>query len=125
MAGIGWIVKSALLITEQYGASIRLSTILTDAVLETAAPVNVSRCGDCAACVKKCPGQAILGRNWEAGMSRNLFFDAGTCYRTVKAYAIKRQYRCRKRWHLYCRLPMDKKIHFREALGTDLFAFLR
>lgn len=60
--GIGWIVKSALLITEQYGASIRLSTILTDAVLETAAPVNVSRCGDCAACVKKCPGR----RSWAA-----------------------------------------------------------
>ena len=50
-------------------------------------------------------------------MSRDLFFDAGACYRTVKAYAAKRQFRCH-------RLPMDKKIHFREAVGTDLFAFL-
>ncbi len=88
-AGIGWIGKSALLITEQYGASLRLTTILTDAVLEKAAPVNESKCGDCAACVKKCPGQAILDRNWEAGMSRDLFFDAGACYRTVRAYAAE------------------------------------
>lgn len=85
-AGLGWIGKSALLITKQFGASIRLTTILTDAVLETAAPVNVSRCGACDACVKACPGGAILDRNWEAGMSRDSFFNADACYRTARAY---------------------------------------
>ncbi len=88
-AGIGWIGKSALLITEQYGASIRLTTILTNASLETAAPTNTSRCGECVACVEACPGRAILGHNWEAGMDRELFFNAAACYRTARAYAVK------------------------------------
>ena len=39
-AGIGWIGKSALLVTEQYGSMIRISSILTDAPLETAVPVR-------------------------------------------------------------------------------------
>ena len=34
-AGIGWIGKSCLLVTEKYGSAIRLSSILTDAPLET------------------------------------------------------------------------------------------
>ena len=33
-AGLGWIGKSALLITEEYGAAVRLATVLTDARFE-------------------------------------------------------------------------------------------
>ena len=35
-AGIGWIGKSALLVTAKYGSAIRLSSILTDTPIETA-----------------------------------------------------------------------------------------
>lgn len=86
-AGLGWIGKSALLITEQFGAAFRMISVLTDAVFETPAPVNVSRCGECEDCVKACPGQAILDRNWEAGMSRESYYSAARCHQIGKGYA--------------------------------------
>ena len=45
-AGIGWIGKSALLVTAEYGSAIRLSSILTDAPLDTAQATDKSRCGN-------------------------------------------------------------------------------
>jgi epoxyqueuosine reductase QueG len=54
-AGIGWIGKSALLVTGQLGSMIRLSSILTDAPLDTATPINESRCGKCMVCTNACP----------------------------------------------------------------------
>lgn len=86
-AGLGWIGKSALLITEQFGCAFRMISVLTDAVFDTPAPVNVSRCGECRDCVKACPGQAILDRNWEAGMSRESYYSAARCYQIGKGYA--------------------------------------
>jgi len=85
-AGLGWIGKSALLITEQLGAAFRLSSVLTDAVFETPASVNASRCGECEICVKACPGQAILNRNWEAGMARDSYYNAARCHQIGKGY---------------------------------------
>ena len=78
-AGIGWIGKSALLVTEPYGSMVRLSSILTDAPLQTAAPVNTSKCGDCMACTKACPAGAVSGKVWTAGLYRDEFFDPVKC----------------------------------------------
>jgi len=78
-AGIGWIGKSALLVTEQYGSMIRLSTILTDAPLEPDTPINQSRCGDCMVCTDACPGKAISGKAWELGLYRDELFDPVKC----------------------------------------------
>ncbi len=86
-AGLGWIGKSALLITEKFGAAFRLNSVLTDACLESAEPVNESRCAECVACVKACPGQAILNRNWQKGMARESLLNAGRCYQTATNYA--------------------------------------
>ncbi|MDR1754640.1 MAG: 4Fe-4S binding protein [Eubacterium sp.] len=86
-AGLGWIGKSALLITEKYGAMIRLSSILTNAPLETANPISVSKCGDCLACAKACPAGAISGKNWEIGLYRDEFFDPLKCRKTARERA--------------------------------------
>jgi len=86
-AGLGWIGKSALLINEKLGASFRLTSVLTEAVLETADPINESRCAKCEICVKACPGQAILNRNWEAGMARDLYYNATLCHQTAKGFS--------------------------------------
>jgi epoxyqueuosine reductase QueG len=83
-AGIGWIGKCALLVTERYGSMIRLSAILTDAPLEVAEPVNESRCGECMACAKGCPGGAVAGRQWSLGKSRDEMFNAAACRDTAK-----------------------------------------
>jgi epoxyqueuosine reductase QueG len=79
-AGIGWIGKCALLVTEQYGSMVRLSSILTDAPLKTAEPVNESRCGACLACTGACPAGAVSGRLWRPGLAREEFFDAMKCH---------------------------------------------
>ena len=82
-AGLGWIGKSAALITKEYGNAIRLSGVLTDMPLETGAPVNASLCGDCEECVKHCPGQAIKGNLWDIYTDRDSLLDAHACKRAV------------------------------------------
>lgn len=46
-AGLGWIGKSCLLVTKQYGSAIRLSSILTAAPLWADQSVDESQCGKC------------------------------------------------------------------------------
>ena len=83
-AGIGWIGKSALLVTEEYGSAIRLSSILTDAPLDTALPVNKSKCGACMRCTEACPAGAVSGKVWEVGLYRDEFFDPVKCRKTAR-----------------------------------------
>jgi epoxyqueuosine reductase QueG len=78
-AGLGWIGKSALLITEECGPAVRLGSVLTDAELETGEPVDTSRCGKCQKCVDNCPANAIKGHNWQVGNPRNVIYDAFAC----------------------------------------------
>jgi len=86
-AGMGWIGKCALLITEKYGAAFRLSSILTDAPLHTVLPINKSRCGSCMVCRDACPGNAVSGKAWEAGLYRDEFFDPAKCRKTARERA--------------------------------------
>lgn len=83
-AGLGWIGKCALLVTEEYGSMIRLSSILTDAPLTTSKPINMSRCGDCRVCADICPAGAISGNLWKVGIDRDRFFDAALCRKTAR-----------------------------------------
>jgi len=78
-AGLGWIGKSALLITQRYGPAVRLATVLTDAKLNAGTPVDDSHCGDCTKCVDRCPAKAILGENWRKGSERESIYDAHVC----------------------------------------------
>jgi epoxyqueuosine reductase QueG len=82
-AGLGWIGKSALLITEEYGPAVRLGSVLTDAELEPGKAVGTSRCGDCQRCVDQCPAGAIIGSNWSVGSMRESIYDAFTCRDTA------------------------------------------
>ena len=86
-AGIGWIGKCALLVTEKYGSAIRLSSIMTDAPLVMAERVNKSKCGDCMVCADACPGNAVSGKLWEVGVYRDEFFDPVKCRRTARERA--------------------------------------
>lgn len=85
--GLGWIGKSALLITKEYGPAVRLGSVLTDAVFETGEPVDTSHCGDCSKCVDCCPAGAIIGPNWTLGEPREAVYNAFACRDTAKKLA--------------------------------------
>ncbi|GAA0730222.1 4Fe-4S double cluster binding domain-containing protein [Clostridium malenominatum] len=78
-AGIGWIGKCALLITKEFGSAVRLSSVLTDAELDVALPINEGKCGNCNMCKDLCPANAVLGVNWKVNMNRDNYFDAFSC----------------------------------------------
>lgn len=83
-AGIGWIGKSALLVTEEFGSMIRLSSILADAPFATSEPIDKSKCGNCNICTNTCPASAVSGNLWYAGLEREHFFDATKCRKTAR-----------------------------------------
>jgi len=58
LAGLGWIGRNNLLVTPQYGAQVRLVTILTNLEVPKARPLEFG-CGDCFACLSACPVGAI------------------------------------------------------------------
>ncbi len=80
-AGLGWIGKNGLLVTETFGPAVRISSLLTNAPLRCDCPVVSSRCGACLLCVRNCPAQALHGTLWEAGMEREKIVDVKQCYR--------------------------------------------
>jgi epoxyqueuosine reductase QueG/GrpB-like predicted nucleotidyltransferase (UPF0157 family) len=82
-AGLGWIGKSATLITKEYGNAIRLNGVLTDLPIKVGTPVNASLCGECDKCVKHCPGHAIMGNTWRLHVDRDILLDAVRCKKAV------------------------------------------
>lgn len=78
-AGLGWIGKNGLLVTEKYGPRVRLGTVLTDFKLDAGKPIETSKCGSCTLCVKSCPAMALYGKLWEAGIERKEIVDAQAC----------------------------------------------
>lgn len=88
-AGIGWIGKSALLVTREYGSMIRLSSIVTNAPLKTGNQTDTSDCGDCTICKDACPAGAVSGRNWNVNVCRDTFYHAFLCEKTAKEQSKK------------------------------------
>ncbi len=86
-AGLGWIGKCALLVTPEFGSAIRLTAVLTDAPLDVGRPITGSRCGDCTACMEACPGNAVQGTLWQAGMERSALVDIPACDKAARDLA--------------------------------------
>lgn len=79
-AGLGWIGKTALFISKDFGPRVRLTTLLIDHPLKASGtPINKSKCGKCDICVKKCPAEAATGTDWTSSIDRDDFFDAFKC----------------------------------------------
>lgn len=58
-AGLGWIGKNGLVVTKHYGPAVMLATVFTDAPIDCATEVFLSRCGRCTECASACPVGAI------------------------------------------------------------------
>ncbi|OQO70681.1 tRNA epoxyqueuosine(34) reductase QueG [Enterococcus villorum] len=59
-AGLGFIGRNGLLITEEFGSFVYLGEIVTNIVFEPDEP-GVFGCGDCTRCISACPTKALLG----------------------------------------------------------------
>lgn len=79
MAGLGWIGKNGLFISNDYGPRIRLGTILTDMELPVGNFNASGKCGGCRECVEHCPALALTGNCWEEGCKRENVVDAKAC----------------------------------------------
>lgn len=80
LAGLGWIGKSCLLITPEYGPRIRWGTVLTNAPLPaSASPLIPQQCGDCRECVDICPQRAFTGVPFNPSEPRDVRFRAHLC----------------------------------------------
>jgi epoxyqueuosine reductase QueG len=79
-AGLGWLGRSNLLVTPQYGSRVRLVTVLTNMPLKIDKPLKKG-CGACRACVDICPAGAIKERRKD--------FDHQACFQQLQHFAKK------------------------------------
>jgi epoxyqueuosine reductase len=80
-SGLGWIGRNNLLVTPQYGAQVRLVTVLTSMPLPQGQPLPFG-CGECRACLPVCPAGALgeTPSEWK-------YED---CFRLLDSFARKR-----------------------------------
>jgi epoxyqueuosine reductase len=79
-AGLGWLGRNNLIVHPEYGARIRLVSVLTDLPLQTDKPLKGS-CGECRQCIPLCPAGAIKD---EVGK-----FDHLGCFEKLKEFRNK------------------------------------
>ncbi|MGD0818356.1 MAG: 4Fe-4S double cluster binding domain-containing protein [Methanomassiliicoccales archaeon] len=86
-AGLGWIGRSMLLVTPEFGPRIRLITILTDAELDQGAGPMNNRCGTCRACIDGCPLKALKFSEFvDHPEDRSAVFDYMICHLQEKEW---------------------------------------
>lgn len=87
LAGLGWIGKHNLLVTEKYGSAISMCSVLTNAHLESTKQQPLKpKCGDCNICSEICKSNAIKGEIWKLGIAREKIvnvFQCTTCFQCV------------------------------------------
>ena len=83
LSGLGYVGKSGLFLSNEYGSKVRLASVLTDMPLMRQKPLAENRCGDCTLCRDACPAGAIYGV-MSSKTERN--FDAEKCSRYMKEH---------------------------------------
>jgi len=63
-AGLGWIGKSAVFVSYDYGPRVNIAAVITDMPLVAGKP-SKNRCGSCSACAKACPIEALTATDFE------------------------------------------------------------
>ena len=84
LSGMGFVGRSGLLLSPDFGSRIRLATVLTDMPFENDAPIIENGCGNCKACVDACPAGAISGRLYSGGDEP--LIDVALCSAHMKTY---------------------------------------
>jgi epoxyqueuosine reductase len=90
-AGLGWIGKTDLFISKEFGPRLRLVSILLKSTVKSkSTPVNKSRCGNCNICVNICPAKAANGKLWDINVEREEFFDPFKCRKQCAEFGRSR-----------------------------------
>jgi len=84
LSGLGFVGKSGLFLSTEFGSKLRLATVLTNLPLASELPVIENGCGDCVICRNACPAGAIYGEKPKSNGERN--FDAEKCSKYMKAH---------------------------------------
>ena len=84
LSGLGYVGKSGLFLSQNYGSKVRLATILTDLPLERDLPILENECKNCDVCVKACPAGAIFGQLPNQNDERNI--DPEKCSKYMKEH---------------------------------------
>lgn len=63
-AGLGWIGKSAVFVSEKFGPRVCLGVVLTDMPLKAGTPME-NKCGRCERCAIACPVGALTATKFE------------------------------------------------------------
>jgi epoxyqueuosine reductase QueG len=81
ISGLGWIGRNNLLVHPVFGSHLRFNTVLTDMPLIAGRTLNTD-CGNCTACIDKCPAGAIK--------HMPSLFDHHGCYDMLTNFKNKR-----------------------------------
>ena len=88
-AGLGWIGRNNLLVTEKHGCRLTLSTVLTDAPLPVEdVPQMPNRCGNCTVCVRACPVGALSVEKWTPNTERDDMVNVDACRLCLKCMQV-------------------------------------
>lgn len=89
-AGLGWIGKNDVLITEKYGPRVRLSAVLIDFPFVNGIRVTESNCpATCTKCIDICPHKVLTGESWNINATRKDLIDYHLCNQKRSAYIEK------------------------------------
>ncbi len=115
-AGLGFIGRNGLLITEEYGSFVYLGEIVTNIRFEADEPVPFG-CGECTRCVTACPTNALLG-DGRMNAKRCLSYQTQTKGMMPEEYRKKIRnvvYGC-DICQLVCPYNQGKDFHFHEEM---------
>lgn len=89
-AGLGWIGKNDVVVTEKYGPRVRLSAVLIDNPFTYGQKIVESNCPDsCKKCVEVCPYHALHDVKWNIGTLREDIIDYKLCNQKRSLYIEK------------------------------------
>lgn len=85
LAGMGWIGKHNLLITNEQGSAISMCTVLTNAPIHVSINPEVHpKCGTCTICKDVCPTKALTGKSWDKNTTRDEIVNVYKCITCLK-----------------------------------------